>query len=90
MLGAAYKLTPKFLPAGQTLSASCLESPAAVLQGLEAESRGKVRCINPTKSFVAASLVTLVISNTSGYSPSYVYRQMGELYHQEDRQIQAC
>ena len=90
VLGAAYKLTPKFLPAGQTLSASCLESPAVVLQGLEAESRGKVRCINPTKSFVAASLVTLVISNTSGYSPSYVYRQMGELYHQEDRQIQAC
>jgi len=87
VLGAVYKLTPRFLPEGQTLSASVLGSPAPVLQGLEAECQGKVSCLNPRQSYVSPSLVTLLISNLSGYSPSYVYRQMGDLYHQEDREI---
>lgn len=87
VLGAGYKLTPRFLPEGQSLTASVLSSPAPVMQGLEATTRGKVQCLNPTFSYVSPSLVTLLISNISGYSPSYVYRQMGDLYHQEDRDI---
>ena len=59
----------------------------AVLQGLEAETRGKVRCLNPLRSYVAPDLVTLLISPNSGYSPSYVYRMIGDLYHQEDRAL---
>jgi len=87
VLGAVYKLTPRFLPEGDTQMASMLVSPAPVLQGLDAECRGKLRCINPQYDCVPPSLVTLFISNISGYSPSYVYRQMGDLYHQEDRAL---
>jgi len=87
VLGAVYKLTPRFLPEGDTQVASMLASPAPVLQGLDSGCRGKLRCINPLYDCVPPSLVTLFISNISGYSPSYVYRQMGDLYHQEDRDL---
>jgi len=87
VLGAVYKLTPRFLPEGDTQVASMLASPAPVLQGLDAECRGKLRCVNPLYDCVPPNLVTLFISNISGYSPSYVYRQMGDLYHQEDRDL---
>jgi len=87
VLAAQYKLTPTFLPESKRLEASCLVSPGAVLQGLEAETRGKVRCLNPLRSYVAPDLVTLLISPNSGYSPSYVYRMIGDLYHQEDRAL---
>jgi len=87
VLAAQYKLTPTFLPEAKRLEASCLVSPGAVLQGLEAETRGKVRCVNPLRSYVAPDLVTLLISPNSGYSPSYVYRIIGDLYHQEDRAL---
>lgn len=87
VLGAIYKLTPRFLPQSQKLAASVLGSPAPILQGLEADCKGKVHCLNPRFCHVSPSLVTLLISNLSGYSPSYVYRQMGDLYHQEDREI---
>merc|ERR1712110_1369338 len=56
-LAAQYKLTPTFLPEAKRLEASCLVSPGAVLQGLEAETRGKVRCVNPLRSYVAPDLV---------------------------------
>ena len=87
VLGAVYKLTPRFLPEGDTQVASMLASPAPVLQGLDAECGGKLRCVNPLYDCVPPNLVTLFISNISGYSPSYVYRQMGDLYHQEDRDL---
>merc|ERR1719369_1404442 len=87
VLAAQYKLTPTFLPEAKRLEASCLVSPGVVLQGLEAETRGKVRCLNPLRSYVAPDLVTLLISPNSGYSPSYVYRMIGDLYHQEDRAL---
>ena len=44
-----------------------------------------LRFINPLFDSLPPSLVTLYISNISGYSPSYVYRQMGDLYHHQDR-----
>ena len=87
VLGAVYKLTPRYLPEGDTQEASKLMSPNPVLQGLDAACRGKLRCLNPMYDCVPPSLVTLFISNISGYSPSYVYRQMGDLYHQEDRDL---
>ena len=87
VLGAVYKLTPRYLPEGDTQEASMLVSPTPVMQGLDAACRGKLRCLNPMYDCVPPSLVTLFISNISGYSPSYVYRQMGDLYHQEDRDL---
>ena len=87
VLGAVYKLTPRFMPEGDTQVASMLVSPAPVLQGLDSACRGKLRCVNPLYDCVPPSLVTLFISNIAGYSPSYVYRQMGDLYHQEDKDL---
>jgi len=87
VLGAVYKLTPRFMPEGDTQVASMLVSPAPVLQGLDSNCRGKLRCVNPLYDCVPPSLVTLFISNIAGYSPSYVYRQMGDLYHQEDKDL---
>jgi len=87
VLGAVYKLTPKFIPRGEQLSSSILASPGPVLGDLEERTRGKISCVNPLLEYVPPHLVTLFISNLSGYSPSYVYRQVAELYHQADRQI---
>ena len=87
VLGAVYKLTPRFMPEGDTQVASMLVSPAPVLQGLDSNCRRKLRCVNPLYDCVPPSLVTLFISNIAGYSPSYVYRQMGDLYHQEDNDL---
>lgn len=87
VLGSVYKLTPTFIPGGDQQKSSILASPAPVLQELEGQSGGKVRCLNPLLEYVPPQLVTLFISNMSGYSPSYVYRQIGELYHPADSQL---
>jgi len=87
VLGAVYKLTPKFIPTGDQLSSCLLSSPAEVLGDLEGATKGKISSVNPVLEFVPPNLVTLFISNLSGYSPSYVYRQMDELYHAADKNI---
>jgi len=87
VLGAVYKLTPKFIPTGDQLGFCSLSSPRDVLGDLEGSTKGKVGSVNPMLEFVPANLVTLFISNLSGYSPSYVYRQIDELYHSSDKNI---
>ena len=84
VLGAFYKLTPVYLPDGDCLVSNELASPGQVLRG---PPDTKLRCINPLYDSIPPSLVTLYISNISGYSPSYVYRQMGDLYHHQDRNL---
>ena len=84
VLGAFYKLTPVYLPEGDCLVSNVLASPALVLQG---PPDTNLRCLNPLFDSLPPSLVTLYISNISGYSPSYVYRQMGDLYHHQDRNL---
>lgn len=88
VLSSVYKLTPRFISRADQQTASILTSPEAVLGNLEDQSGGKVKCLNPLLEYVPPHLVTLFISNNiSGYSPSYVYRQIGELYHPDDRNI---
>merc|ERR1711973_544112 len=84
VLGAFYKLTPVYLPESDTLVSTILVSPAAVTRG---PPDTKLRSLNPLHDSIPPSLVTLYISNISGYSPSYVYRQMGDLYHHQDRNL---
>ena len=86
VLGAFYKLTPVYLPEADPLVSNVLVSPAPVLGGSHPPVTS-LRCINPLYDSLPPSLVTLYISNTSGYSPSYVYRQMGDLYHHQDRNL---
>merc|ERR1719466_674698 len=84
VLAAAYKLTPTFQPEAAGLQACELASPCSVLRG---GPEGELQCLNPLYDRIPPSLVTLYISNISGYSPSYVYRQMGDLYHHQDRTL---
>lgn len=84
VLGASYKLTPVYLPDGDSLVSNVLVSPAPVLQR---KPDTNLRCINPLYDSLPPSLVSLYISNISGYTPSYVYRQMGDLYHHQDRNL---
>jgi len=84
VLGAFYKLTPVFLPEGDCLVSNLLVSPGPVVAG---PPDAGLRSLNPLYSSIPPSLVTLYISNISGYSPSYVYRQMGDLYHHQDRNL---
>merc|ERR1719347_2156147 len=72
VLGATYKLSPKFLPAVEVLSCSLPTSPTQILDTLVTERN-----------------VTSFISNVSGYSPSYVLRQVNDLYHAGDRDLAA-
>merc|ERR1712106_33880 len=85
VLGATYKLSPKFLPSSEVLSASLPQSPTQLLDTLVTEKN--VKCFNPTFCLVQANLVTSIISNVSGYSPSFVLRQVNDLYHQGDRDL---
>jgi len=87
VLGAVYKLSPSYLPRGDSQAAGTIVSPGPVLRGLESE---KIRGLNPAFDYVPPDLVTLFISNLSGYSPSYVYRQIAELYHQEDYSLKTA
>lgn len=88
VLGASYKLTPKLIPASELLASSLLSSPAPVLpSNLQATSKGQVNSVNPILEKVESHLVHLFISNISGYSPSYVYRQIAELYHPADDKL---
>lgn len=84
VLGAVYKLSPTYLPQGDIQATGTVLSPGPVLGSLESQSRGKIKGLNPAFDYVPPDLVTLFISNLSGYSPSYVYRQIAELYHQQD------
>jgi len=85
VLGATYKISPKFLSPCEVLGASVPLSPAPVLQSLVTEKL--VRGFNPSYSMVKANLVTSFISNVSGYSPSFVLRQVNDLYHARDRDL---
>jgi len=87
VLGATYKLSPKFLPAVEVLSCSLPTSPTQILDTLVTERN--VKSFNPTFCVVRANLVTSFISNVSGYSPSYVLRQVNDLYHAGDRDLAA-
>ena len=66
------------------LVSNVLVSPAQVLQ---TRPEVALRCLNPLYDSLPPSLVSLYISNISGYTPSYVYRQMGDLYHHQDRHL---
>lgn len=43
--------------------------------------------ITPVFEYVPPGLVTLFVSNVSGYAPSYIYRLLAELYHSEDYHV---
>lgn len=61
-----------------------LGSPAAVLDGAERHAACDA-ALNPAFDYVPPELLSLFVTNTGGYPPSYIYRLVVELYHPADR-----
>ncbi len=45
---------------------------------------GHVQALNPALDYVPPELVSLFVTDTGGYTPSYVYRLLMEYYSRED------
>lgn len=43
-----------------------------------------LQVINPLLEFVQPDLVSLFVTDTGGFTPSYVYRMLAEYYSRED------
>lgn len=43
-----------------------------------------VQAINPLLEYVSPDLVSLFVTDTGGFTPSYVYRMLAEYYSRED------
>lgn len=91
-----HKLTHKFFNVSQQEAFGRLVSPQTLLNsgdGVEGNRVANGRMASnlhtfcPLFEYVPPDLVSLFISNTSGYSPSYVYRLLSELYHPEDYEL---
>ena len=48
---------------------------------------GAVNSYNPTYDYISADLITLMISDVGGNAPSYLYRLLSEMYHQQDYEL---
>ncbi len=55
-----------------------LARQAALLAG------GHAQVLNPVLDYVPPELVSLFVTDTGGYTPSYVYRLLTEYYSRED------
>lgn len=90
-----HKLTPQYFTRANKESFGAFVSPQDILKGGPGGGVGVANCKMASKmhaelplfEYVPPDLVTLFISNMSGHAPSYVYRLLNELYHQDDYQL---
>ena len=90
-----HKLTPQYYTRANKEEFGCFVSPQEVLKGgsgggeglANAKIASKLHAQCPLFEYVPPDLVTLFISNMSGYAPSYVYRLLQELYHPDDYEL---
>ena len=62
-------------------------SPAAEdkqTAGWQGPCRAHVHVCNPAYDYVAPELISLFVTDTGGYTPSYVYRLLAEYYSASD------
>ena len=76
-----YKLSPLY--AHDQDSFNELKAPAEVLPFSTAQ-RFDVSVKNPAWDYTPPELVSLYITNTGAYSPTYIYRLLAEYYHPDD------
>ncbi len=79
VVAGLYKLTPVF-PA-RAGAAALLASPSSVLPY---GSSPPADVVSPLFDYVPPAAVSLLVTNTGGHPPSYVYRLMREMYDAED------
>jgi len=77
-----YKLTPLFPHDKDALND--LLSPATIVSYDEMCTMENVRVVNPAFDHVPPELVTLLVTNSGGYNPSYIYRLLREYYDDID------
>ncbi|CAH0553481.1 unnamed protein product [Brassicogethes aeneus] len=84
VLSHMYKFSPIYSASHKQEAFNVMASPANVLPYSSGPILNKVQVLNPVFDYVPPELVTLFISHQGGNAPSYVYRLLSELYHQDD------
>jgi translation initiation factor eIF-2B subunit beta len=68
-------------------SFSDLRSPSALMEYEDASAIRQLDIVNPAFEYIPPELVDLLITNTGGHQPSYVYRLLDEYYNHEDYEV---
>ena len=76
-----FQLSPTFTSSHDHDNMNNFLSPAPLKLNLPP---GVVNSYNPTYDYISADLITLMISDVGGNAPSYLYRLLSEMYHQQD------
>jgi len=90
VVSAMYKLSPQFFRSTEHDTFNRFFSPEKVFPlangGSLISPSLHIPC--PLFDYVPPELVTLFVSNIGGHAPSYVYRLLSDLYHQEDYDLE--
>jgi len=90
VVSAMYKLSPQFFRSADHDTFNQFFSPEKVFpqanSGALISPSLDIPC--PLFDYVPPDLVTLFVSNIGGHAPSYVYRLLSDLYHQEDYDLE--
>jgi len=90
VVSAMYKLSPQFFRSTEHDTFNQFFSPEKVFPqangGALISPSLHIPC--PLFDYVPPDLVTLFVSNIGGHAPSYVYRLLSDLYHQEDYDLE--
>lgn len=82
VLAPAFKLTPQYLCSEDQAAFHRFASPETVARFESCHPN--VQLVSPVFDYVPPDLVPLLVFNSGGNAPSYVYRLLSEMYHPED------
>lgn len=90
VVSAMYKLSPQFFRSAEHDTFNQFLSPEKIFQQSNGGSliSPSLHIPCPLFDYVPPDLVTLFVSNIGGHAPSYVYRLLSDLYHQEDYDLE--
>jgi len=81
-----YQLSPTFVCSQDHDNLNKFLSPET-LQFKDGELLPKINMYNPQFDYISAELITLLLSDVGGNAPSYLYRLLSEMYHQQDYEL---
>lgn len=87
VVAPAFKLTPQYLCSEDQEAFQRFGSPERVAPFETASSA--VQLVAPAFDYVPPDLVPLLVLNSGGNAPSYVYRLLSEMYHPDDFKLGA-
>lgn len=86
-IAAFYKFTPSFV--SDRNKVLIFGSPDEIVPASEIPSLKNVEIVNPMFDLIPAQLISLYISPTTAFTPSHVYRLLGDYYPSDVTNI-AC